>query len=154
MQKTKTEYNLLEIRKKSLEQMVHGSIRPHGKLRGMDVFSWTNPEMEAITSTIHAFPFSVIWLAPSGLLMSVIENDPDIMSNLYGVISYDNTQRVFDSEKFGDVRYVLTTNDVKQAFQEMNALQLKRGIILFCSAGSDVEMYENAFREYLGLHQI
>lgn len=154
MQQTKTEHNILEARKKALEQVVHGSIRPHGKLWGMDVFSWANPNVETIVSTIHSFPFSVILIAPSALLMTVVENDPAIVSNLHAVISYEDAQLVFDGKKFEVVQHVFTTNEVQQALLKVNDYRLKRGVILFCSEGADFERYQKAFGEYLEIYKI
>lgn len=151
MKQIKTEYNLLEARKKALEQVAHGSIRPHGKLWGMDVFSWMNPDVETLSLTIHTFPFPVLWLSPSGLLMAVEAYDADIATNIHTVITYD--QRT-ETEKSGEMLHLITTNDIHQAFQEMNALHFKPGIILFCSEGADNEMYQKAFSNYLELHQI
>lgn len=154
MQQIKTSHDLLEARKEALQQVVHGSIRPHGKLWGMDVFSWTNPDVEAIASTIHSFPFPIVWLAPPGLLMSVVQHDPSVTGNIHTVISYGNTQTDLNKDKFQGVSAVFTTNDVQEAFKQMNVSRLKRGVILFCSAGTDHVMYENAFGEYLDVHQV
>ncbi|MBC9813675.1 hypothetical protein H9Y05_14460 [Crocinitomicaceae bacterium CZZ-1] len=151
MKEIKTRHNLLEARKKALEQVTHGSIRPHGKLWGMDVFSWMNPDVEALALTIHAFPFPILWLSPSGLLMAVAECDAAIATNIHTVITYDQSSA---AEKSGEILHLITTNDIHQAFQKMNALQFKPGIILFCSEGADSEMYQKAFSNYLELHQI
>lgn len=152
MKQVQTNHNLLEARKRALENVVNGSIRPHGKLWGMDVFSWGNPHVELIASTIHSFPFPVIWLASSELLTAVVSFDAAVSGNAHAVISY--ADGALDENKFRDVPHVVTTNDVEAAFQKMNELRLKRGVILFCHSGTDAEHYENAFKAYLELHQI
>lgn len=149
MQQTKTKHNLLELRKEALEQVVHGSIRPHGKLWGMDVFSWNNPDVDAMTSTVHAFPFPVIWLTSAGFLTEAVDFDATILSNIHAVISYDKIPS--DTGKFQNL---ITTNDVETAFQNMSEFRLKRGVILFCYSGADSEYYKNAFKAYLAIHQI
>lgn len=155
MKEIKTEYNLLEARKKALDQVVHGSIRPHGKLWGMDVFSWMNPDIEVLSSTIHTFPFPILWLSPSGLLSAVMEHDAAIVTNIHTVITCDErTENLLSNEQSAELLQVITTNDIHQAFQEMNALHFKPGIILFCTEGADSEMHQKAFSNYLELHQI
>lgn len=152
MKQVKTGRNLLEVRKEALNEVAYGSIRPHGKLWGMDVFSWENPHVETIAFTIHSFPFPVVWLASSELLAAVVKFDTTVVSNLHAVISYENEWT--DQEGFQDLSHVLTTNDIQTAFQYMNEFRLKRGVILFCHSGTDSEHYEHAFKAYLDLHQI
>lgn len=155
MKEIKTEHNLLEARKKALSQVVYGSIRPHGKLWGMDVFSWINPDIEAVSLTIHAFPFPILWLSPSGLFSAVLGHDDSIVTNIQTVITCDeSTESTLSKEKLTEDLHLITTNDIHQAFQEMNALQFKPGIILFCTEGADSEMHQKAFSNYLELHQI
>ncbi len=149
MKEVKKEINLLEVRKKALESAVNGSIRPHGKLWGMDVFSWNNPSIEAMNSTIHSFPFPIIWLASAELLTDVVTADSTVLSNIHATISYEN-QLLIEV----DFPNLVKTNNVQQAFQAMNDFRLKRGVILFCHSGVDSEFHQNAFKAYLELHQI
>lgn len=151
MQKTKTEYNLLEARKEALNQVANGSIRPHGKLWGMDVFSWENPNVETIASTIHSFPFPIVWLGDAQLLTTIVEHDASVLSNIHAVVSYDGK---LDTTTFQDVELLSEQTDVQQALQKMNEFRLKRGVVLFCHSGIDSEFYKNAFKTFLGLHQI
>lgn len=149
MQQIKNKHNLLDIRKEALEKNIHGSIRPHGKLWGMDVFSWSNPDVDTMTSTVHAFPFPVIWLASADFLTEVVDFDATILSNIHAVISYDKIP-----ENTDEFQNLITTNDVETAFQKMSEFRLKRGVILFCYSGADSEYYKNAFKAYLAIHQI
>jgi hypothetical protein len=154
MQEIKNKYSLLDARKEALEKAANGSIRPHGKLWGMDVFSWINPDIDAITSTIHSFPFPIICLATSELLMSIVEKDETILSNIHTVISYENSEVELDRSMFSEIENVQVVNDIHLALDAMSVVRLKRGVILFCSTGTDYMMYENAFKKYLELHQI
>lgn len=154
MNKTKTAENLIDIRKESLKNIQTGQLRPHGKLWGMDVFSWANPELEMLSSTIHSFPFSQIIIAPASLLMSLVEYDNSVLTNIHAVISYEDVQQLFDRKKFATIDQVFTTNNLQHAFQKMNEWQEKRKIVLFCSEGIDFESCQTAFKEYLEIHQI
>lgn len=149
MKQIKKDHNLLDNRKEALGNVANGSIRPHGKLWGMDVFSWNNPTIEVITSTIHSFPFPIVWLASTDLLNEAISHDETILSNIHVAIAYENINSITDkSTNFQ------TTKDVQTAFQLMSENRLKRGVILFCHAGIDSEHYQHAFKSYLELHQI
>ena len=149
MKQVKKDHNLLEVRKEALENVVNGSIRPHGKLWGMDVFSWQNPQLDAITSTIHSLPFPIVWLASTDLLNEAYTNDETILSNIHAAISYE--KGVSKEIVFPDA---ISSESIQKAFEVMNENRLKRGVILFCHTGIDSEYYQNAFKAYLELHQI
>ena len=70
----KKEDQLLEARQEGLRNAENSSIRPHGKLWEMDVFSWYKPNIHVLANTIHAFPFPVIWVANSSDIIEAIDN--------------------------------------------------------------------------------
>ncbi len=152
MKQVASKHNLLEAREKALADAVKGVIRPHGKLWGMDVFSWMNPDLEAITSTIHSFPFPLILIGNSSLLSAIEEIDSTIVSNIRTVISYeDNKDTNFLLNKFETI-YI--ADDVKSALQKMVEYKFTPGVLLFCGEGIDTMMCQNELNNYLELHQI
>lgn len=153
MKKTKEAYNLIDIRKQAIAQHVHGLLRPHGKMWGMDVFSWSNPEIVAMADTIHSFPFKVLLVTNHNILDSLLEQDELVATNLQGVILFQSTKAIKD-ERLKFVDNVAYFNDVKSAFQQMYEWQVPRTIILFCSEGMDAELHQNEFNRFLEVHQI
>ena len=72
------EDRLLEARNEGLQNMKETTLRPHGKLWGMDVFSWYKPSIHILSNTIHAFPFPVLWIGNGSDIYSTIEEDPSV----------------------------------------------------------------------------
>jgi len=153
MKKTKVEHNLIDIRKHAIAQHVHGLLRPHGKMWGMDVFSWSNPELATLADTIHAFPFKVLLVTNQNILDSLLELDDQVVTNLQGVILFQSTSAL-KQEKLKFVANVAYLNDIKLAFHQMNEWQVPRTIIVFCTEGIDAETQQNEFNRFLDLHQI
>ena len=60
--KLTSQQQLLLARQEALRAEKENSLRALGKMWGMDVFTWIDPYPGSISSTIHAFPFPVIWL--------------------------------------------------------------------------------------------
>ncbi len=73
---------LLSARQETLQKLQTTAMRPHGKLWGLDVFSWLEPDMELLANTIHSFPFQVVWISNKEILEGVVAADPQILSNV------------------------------------------------------------------------
>lgn len=145
---------LVEHRLESLQENKNGKIRPHGKLWGMDVFSWNNPEIELIASTISSFPFPVIWIGNKELFDWCSMNCPTVWSNVKTVIATDHPGIFFTNEHFLDVSNVVGTNSTTDALEMMKGLKQKGAVLLFTSTGIEWERNQKMFNEFMDLHQI
>lgn len=145
--------NLLDARKEALEQAKYGSIRPHGKLWGMDVFSWVNPEMEVLISTFHSFPFPVVFICDTTLMEACVENDSTFLMNchqLYTVQTGDSRQLTLDA------RYENKWSEMESLSAVFSAIErnkLAKGVVLFCAEGVDAEVNHSDFLQLLSTHQ-
>ena len=60
-QSSSTADQLKHARQAGLEEMkTTHALCPHGKVAGMDVFSWVNPEVEALNAMIASMSYKVI----------------------------------------------------------------------------------------------
>ena len=82
---------LLGARKESLSRINQTSLRSHGKLWGMDVFSWIHPNLSTIGTTIQSFPFSVRWVSNARDLLFTLENQPELVDKLSATLIYDDS---------------------------------------------------------------
>ena len=150
----KSSLTLLGSRKESLEQMKFGAIRAHGKLWGMDVFSWPNPSVELVASTIESFPFPVVWVGNKAVFEWCNEYHETVWSNVRTLIATDEPRMVFKNENFVQVQNVYGTNSVDECLLMMKGMQLKGGVILFTATDSEWERNHQAFVDFIELHQI
>lgn len=144
---------LLEARQEALSQFKEGTIRPHGKLWGMDVFSWANPNPELVASTIDSFPFPVTWIGEKELFDWVAENHAEIWASIETVVSYNSPGLYLTAEHFKIIRTVVGAQNVKDALTLFNGIHGKSGVLLFTSSGPEWERINNEFTAFVKMHQ-
>ncbi len=115
------------------------SLRSHGKLFGMDAFSWHNPNISVLAKTIESFPFKTIWLG------NFAEIDAHI--NLYGV----DHKKPIDYIIYGECQDIVINKDIKhfvsikEAMHQLNGFSFTPGILVFTASDSDGPYAMNYF---------
>jgi hypothetical protein len=148
------ENRLLEARKESLKQLNSTAMRPHGKLWGMDVFSWFHPEAELVANTLHSFPFPVIWIANGDDIIAALHEEELVVNNLHALIAYDSS--IFDLENswLKNINIVAGTASISEAFQLLNVFKAPHKVLLFTASGANWEEDKQSFEEFLKLVQV
>lgn len=143
-----TEKRLLDARKIALQNAGQTSMRPHGKLWGMDVFTWKFPDPELLMNTISAFPFQVIWAAEGELLNDWMTQFPALKLHLKGVVAYDGVAGPkLDSYGFSAVRV-----NVEQTFSYLKTVAEQKTVLLFTCVQQ--EENETEIEKYLNLLRV
>ncbi len=143
------EDTLIQARKKGLLKASDTTMHSHGKLWGMDVFSWIHPNPAVLTATMNSFPFPVIWVSSSLEKESIKELTPNGLQNVYYSIELAPNQNEIISEENNHI----LVNSVSKAFEVIQSIKIKPSILLFTYANSDWEFQRNSFKEYLSLAQ-
>lgn len=146
MQENKVKNQIHDARKSALKEVIHEHIKPHGKLWGMDVFSWKNPSFEMIESTAKSFPFPVILISSVEWFDFLQNQCREICNKLHGVVIYNQA-----STEKRDMHF--SSGNFKEIFQQINRWKLEKGVVLFCCEGIDADYYHQQFVEYLNLYQ-
>jgi hypothetical protein len=149
-----TTINLVDARKDALEQAKNGSIRPHGKLWGMDVFSWNNPDMTACVSTIHAFPFPVLLIGQENIIHELLSQDETIKSNVHAFFIWEMhevTKSTSLNLTDGHASFVVDTTEL--LLEALTKNKLQRGVVLHLADGKDASFYQNEFQRLLLIQQ-
>jgi len=145
---------LIDARKDALKQINHGCIRAHGKLWGMDVFSWGNPEFELVASMIDSFPFPVIWVGNKDIFDWCIEYQPSVWRSIKSVIAVDFSRLIFTQKEFISVENVIGISSVDEAFEFLKGVKHKGAVLLFTASGLEWERNYKSFNDFMNLHQI
>lgn len=151
---TSTQEEVLSARKIQLEELSVGSLRPHGKLWGMDVFSWFKPSLSELENTLCSFPFPVIWLTRSedvNALLTVSEDEWTFSLDTIAV--YDQANFTVTHERMWDIDRVLTSENLTKMLQILPSIQKKNGIVLFTATGENWKEYKTEFESFLAIHQ-
>jgi hypothetical protein len=148
------ENRLIDFRKESLKRLNTTTMRSHGKLWGMDVFSWFLPDPELMTNTLTAFPFQVIWLANEVDIVRTISDDERVIKNLHAVICIDNSIFSLPENLLGETKHVIGLNDLNSALECIQMMQGAQRVLLFTSSSNDWEEDKLKFENYLSMVQI
>ena len=130
----------------SLRKVKKSNLRAHGKLKGIDVFTWMQPEQSALVNFINSIPTSIIWIGNPAEIEAVLSSHPLIMQKFQSIFSYGQNRTGFMLEnEFADIQDVL------------NGLmtELKSpGTLLFTCTENDSEYVSMKIAAYLNLVQL
>jgi hypothetical protein len=151
---SRVEERLLEARRDSLHQLNESSIRSHGKLWGMDAFSWFNPSPSLIVNTLHSFPFPAIWIGNGAVISKVLAEDELLLNNLSAIISYDSTIFKLDNNWLDQVKNCVGVQSVNEAFHFLRMIKTPQTILLFTATGENWEEDKKEFEDFLKMVQV
>lgn len=144
---------LLEARNEGLQNMKEATLRPHGKLWGMDTFSWFQPNVHILANTLHAFPFPVIWIGNILDVFTTIKEDPTVCVQLNSIITFDEPRFSLPSENISAIKNCAGVNTLQDAFLLLKAFKQKNAIFLFTASGEEWKENKIEFEEFLEIHQ-
>jgi hypothetical protein len=151
---TSVEEQLLNARRSALEASENGSLRPLGKLWGMDVFAWVNPNPGMIANTIHSFPFEVIWMGNESDMYATLGQDNTLCENLNSVIVYDNSGFSFPAEWTAKIANYMCAQDLSDAMELLKVVKASKKVLLFTVSGPEQVENRTQFEEYVKLVQV
>ncbi len=142
---------LAEARAENLKQVASTSLRPHGKMWGMDVFSWHNPLADDLLILFQSFPAPITWIGNQSMLETVFAEEVNLRTNLSVVCTHDQIDLNLKNGEYLDA--VLGANEVKSAFEMVKMRKQQNGILLFTTSGSGGPNQRNEFENYLKIEQ-
>jgi hypothetical protein len=148
---TRSGDRLLEARRESLQQMNTTSMRPHGKLWGMDVFSWIHPNPSLVINTLHAFPFKVFWIGNASDIELALLEDKSLLYQLHALITYDSNVFTFRDEWLNKVENCAGTAMLSDSFHLLELFKASRTVLLFTATGEHANKLKEEFEHYLNL---
>ena len=144
--------NLLDARREALSAAERQSLRPLGKLWGMDVFTWYNPTVYELSSTITTFPFPVFWLGNAGLVKELAQVDPAAMRILHWCGQYDCAHIDLPGDVIGPMPLVTATDSLEDALGFVRHLKQNKHILLFTVSGNEWKTKLSDFEEFVRLN--
>ena len=142
---------LAEARAENLKNVEAATLRPHGKMWGMDVFSWYNPSNDDLLTLFQSFPAPITWIGNKSMIESVFAEASDSIVNLKVVCAYNQVDLKLENANYLDA--VHGTEDVKSAFDIVKVRKQGNGIILFTASGNEWATQRNDFEYYLKIEQ-
>lgn len=144
---------LLEARENSLRSPEVGTLRSHGKLWGMDVFSWNKPSIYELENTLSSFPAPICWFSNAADIQKLLSEETYWMSNVKLLCAYDLAGFRLPADVFDSIESVLGTNNLEDSLELLHSLKKRNGILLFTSSGENWHETKNKFEAFLEINQ-
>lgn len=130
----------------ALRKSQGGVLRAHGKLKGLDVFSWMQPDQEALIQFLESVPSTFFWVGNPTEIAAVLLGNPSLEKKFKSILSYGMNHTGFMLEnEFEDIQGLL--NELM--------LEIKPpGTLLFTCTDSDSEYVAMKIVAYLNLVQL
>ena len=144
---------LLQARKNQLENPSVGSLRSHGKLWGMDVFSWFKPNLIELENTISSFPFPVCWYANERDVLHLMQEDTAWVSNIKLLCTFDKAGYTLPNSVLDTVNSVLGSASLEDALELLKSLKITQSVLLFTDSSENWKEIKDQFDSFLALHQ-
>lgn len=142
---------LAEARTENLKQVESATLRPHGKMWGMDVFSWYNPLVGDLQTLFQSFPAPITWIGNHSMIENVFAAGSDSLVNLTVVCAHNQVDIKLENAEY--LAAIHGANDIKSAFEIIKARKQGNGILLFSASGIDWTTQRDAFEYYLKIEQ-
>lgn len=148
--KITTEEELLRARREGLENWKEQtSMKAHGKVFGMDTFSWVNPPMDGLVNVISSFPFAVVWMSGYSQAKEGLELNVGLHRKLNTLIIYNETQLSLAPEIIHEVETIMSVKNVVEAFSFIQEVNREKMVLLFTSQGENAKSHMVQFENWL-----
>ncbi len=143
---------LLQAREEALRNAEMRSLRPLGKLWGMDVFAWYDPGVYELSATLQTFPFPVFWMGTEKMVNELASVDPQVLKALTWVAQFDSPQLRVPGDVLAPVPLVTATESLEDALQVLKNVKQAKHILLFTVSGNEWKTKMETFETFVKLH--
>ncbi len=144
---------LIDARQTGLKEIQDTAMRPHGKLWGMDVFSWYLPSPTLVENTLQTLPFPIIWVGNSKDIYRTLELNPSLTNKLHSVVIHDTPEFILKPEWMNEIPVIIGLHTVDDALKTLRPLKQNQTILLFSLSGDNWKTEKTIFENFMSLHQ-
>jgi hypothetical protein len=135
------EEQLLQARERNLQEVSEvQSMKAHGKVLGMDTFSWVNPQLDKLATVIEAYPYPVNWIGSHDKIKQFLDSYPELASKIASVIVYDRALLNVPTNTLNKIQNVACVAGTEEALRIAEALRKEKTVLLFTS---NITQHEN-----------
>lgn len=150
--KQTAEEQLLQARKEGLQDALQvNSMRAHGKVLGMDTFSWINPQLDALASALSSFPFEIIWVGSHEQITRCLSIQPELAKSIETIIVHDNPILNLKKETLNEIKNIVCLEGTKHALELIKSMKKDKCALLFSTMGTTAKNDKEEFEQYISL---
>jgi hypothetical protein len=106
------------------------AVCPHGKVAEMDVFSWVNPDVDALDAMIAAMPYKVIWAATLEQAIAFWKLNGKGIQSIQTLVIYDSGH-VDTLDWFTTFESVVCVEGPEHALELLDKLRKKKRVFIW-----------------------
>lgn len=112
-------------------------MRAHGKLLGMDTFSWCDPHFESLVTAIQSFPFPVIWICKHEQYRCALTYYPEVAEKIQSLLIYDQGNVKFKQVDPSNLPELIAMEGLRDLLNVLPTMISKKCVVLFTTEDSD-----------------
>ena len=144
------EEQLLQSRELGLQEALKvNAMSAHGKILGMDTFSWINPNNDVLATVISSFPFPVLWIGNHNQIKSVIEGYPNVVENISTIIVQDRSTINIDRKLLSEITNIMCVEGSQFAIEAVRSLSKDKHAFLFTCDGNEATGQKRVFTDFI-----
>lgn len=147
---TKTNADLLQARTEGLTEISkRTNMQAHGKLLGMDTFSWCDPHFESLVTDIQSFPFPVIWICKHEQYRCALTYYPELTDQIQSLLIYDQGNLKFKHIETVNLPDLIAFDGLDNLLQVLPNLISQKCVLLFTSEAINQNQDLNTFIRFI-----
>jgi hypothetical protein len=148
--KLSTEEQLLQARERGLREANEvNAMSAHGKVLGMDTFSWVSPQLDILSTVLSSFPFPVLWVGSHDQIKNCLENYPEIIQKIDTVILYDRTLLNTERTILKDIKNITCIEGTDHALTIAKSMSKKKRVFLFTIDKKSAHGQREQFEQFI-----
>lgn len=148
-----SEEQLLQAREEGLKHAQQvDSMQAHGKVLGMDTFSWMNPHVDNLATLLISFPFSILWVGTLKQIEKSLKLYPELSGNIETILIHDSSKMLDNKAALEKINNIACVDGMESALNFVKAMKLHKGVFIYTdeqnTSGRDSSAFEQFVNEY------
>lgn len=145
-----SEEQLLQARKEGLKQAQQvNSMQAHGKVLGMDTFSWMNPQIDMLATLLSSFPFSILWVGTYVQIQNCLKMYPDLSGNIETILIHNSTSLDLDINTLKKIKTIACVDGMENALDLVKTMKLKKGVFIYTDENEEALKGKQIFEDFV-----
>lgn len=149
-----SEEQLLQARKEGLKQAQQvNSMQAHGKVLGMDTFSWMNPQVDMLATLLSSFPFSILWVGTYEQIQNCLKMYPELSGDIEAILIHNSSSMVLDKTALQKIKTIACVDGMENALDLVKTMKLKKGVFIYTDENEEALKGKQIFEDFVNQYR-
>ena len=145
---------LLQAREQGLKQAQQvDTMQAHGKILGMDTFSWMNPHVDMLATLLASFPFSILWIGTQRQIEECLRVYPELSGNIETILIHDVSSMELSQAALRSINTIACVDGLEHAFEFVRTMKLKKGVLMYTNEDQTAISDKGIFEEFVQIYR-